>query len=56
MVITKTARQKLRNYTRYLDYTLDIYRAALQYVNQIVHAEWINIKQLSYSKQRVKNC
>jgi IS605 OrfB family transposase len=53
MVITKTARQKLRNYTRYLDYTLDIYRAALQYVNQIVHAKWINIKQLSYSKQRV---
>lgn len=53
MQITKTAKQKLKNYTRYLDYTLDIYRSALEYVNQIVRGEWANVEQLSYSKQRI---
>lgn len=53
MVITKTARQKLRNYTRYLDFTIDVYRSALEYVNNIVYAEWINIEQLPHSKQKI---
>ena len=53
MIVTKTARRRLRNYTRYLDYTLDIYRNALEYVNNIVYAEWVNIEQLPLSKQRV---
>ena len=43
MIVTKTAIQKLRNYTRYFDYTLNIYRDALEYVNKIVYAEWENI-------------
>ena len=36
---TKTAKQKLRNYSRYLGFTLDIYRDALSFVNKIVYAE-----------------
>lgn len=53
MIVTKTARQKLRNYTRYLGYTLGIYRDALEYVNSIVYAEWVNIEQIPVSKQKV---
>lgn len=53
MIVTKTAIQKLRNYTRYFDYTLNIYRDALEYVNKVVYAEWGNIEQLSFSKQRI---
>jgi hypothetical protein len=36
---TKTAKQRLRNYTLYLSFTLDIYRKALSFVNKIVYAE-----------------
>ena len=36
MTVTKTARQKLRNNTRYYDYTLTMYRDVLEYVNKIV--------------------
>ena len=46
MVSTKTARQRLRNYTRYLDFTLDKYREALEYVNRVVYAEWSDIETL----------
>ncbi|MBT9167253.1 MAG: hypothetical protein DDT19_00578 [Syntrophomonadaceae bacterium] len=46
MVAVKTARQKLRNYTRYLNFTLEIYRDALEHVNRIVYAEWDNIEPL----------
>lgn len=53
MTVTKTARQKLRNHTRYLDYTLSIYRDALQYVNRIAYGEWNSIEILPTSKHRI---
>jgi IS605 OrfB family transposase len=40
MDITKTAKQKLLNFTRYQQYTLDVYRTALEAVSRIVEAEW----------------
>ena len=53
MIVTKTARQKLLNYTRYLDYTLDVYRLALEYVIQIVYKRWNQIQQIDKSKRRI---
>jgi putative transposase len=50
---TKTAKQKLRNYTRYLSFTLDIYRNALSFVNKIVYAEWPAIETLPHPKSRI---
>ena len=41
MTVTKTARQKLRNNTRYYDYTLTLYRDVLENVNRTVLAETI---------------
>ncbi|MGD1075344.1 MAG: hypothetical protein ABR903_04610 [Thermodesulfovibrionales bacterium] len=43
MLITKTARPEIRNNTRYFGSTLSVYRDALQYVNSVVMAEWVNI-------------
>ena len=37
MKVVKTARQNLRNYARYLDFTLEIYRDAVEFVNKIVY-------------------
>jgi len=53
MLVTKTARQKLRNYTRYIDNTFTVYQDALEYINKVVYREWPAIKTLPSSKHRV---
>ena len=55
MMATKTAKQKLRNYTRYLSFTLDIYRNALSFVNKIVYAESPSIEMLPHCKSRINH-
>ena len=50
---TKTAKQKLKNYTRYLGFTLDIYRAALSLTNKVVYAEWPTVETLPSSTARI---
>lgn len=52
MIVTKTAKQKIKNYTRYFNYTVDIYREALSLVNDIVYKEWSNIATIKSTKQR----
>jgi hypothetical protein len=52
MMLTKTARQKLRNNTRYYGCTLILYCVALEYVSRIVLAEWVNIANLPDDKAR----
>ena len=52
---TKTAKQKLRNYTLSLSFTLDIYRNALSFVNKIVYAEWPSIETLPHCKTRINH-
>src|SRR5208283_5740519 len=37
MKVVKTARQNLGNYARCLDFTLEIYRDAVEFVNKIVY-------------------
>lgn len=51
MVSTKTARQRLRNHTRYFDYTLGIYRGVLELINRIAYAEWPNLVGLRTKEQ-----
>ena len=53
MTVTKTARQTLRNNTRYYDYNLTLYRDVLEYDNRIVLAEWVNIANLPHDKARI---
>lgn len=55
MLITKTARQKLRNYTRYLQFTLDRYRDALEYINKVVYREWSTISALPAATERLNH-
>ena len=52
---TKTAKQKLRNYTRYLGFTLDIYRDALSFANKVVYAELPSIEMLPHCKTRINH-
>ncbi|MBI1822953.1 MAG: hypothetical protein HYR80_02405, partial [Nitrospirae bacterium] len=53
MKVSKTARQKLKNYTRYLGYTLGIYREAFAWINQVVYDQWASIEKCLSSKERV---
>jgi len=46
MDIVKTARQKLLNTTRYLGFTLDIYRDALELASVVVEAEWVCLEEI----------
>jgi len=55
MMASKTAKQKLRNYSRYLGFTLDIYRDALSFANKIVYAEWPAIETLPHPKSRINH-
>jgi putative transposase len=51
MTVTKTARQKIRNHTRYFHLTLERYRAALEMINWIVLGEWESLKGLPSKMQ-----
>lgn len=53
---TKKAKQKFRNYTRYLGFTLDTYRDAVSFANKVVYGERQTIEALPSSKIKNQSC
>ena len=52
MIATKTSIQRLRNNTRYLGSTLEIYGDALSFINTVAYREWGLLEYLA-SKERI---
>ena len=49
----QNGKQKLKNYTGYRGFTLDIYRDALTLTNEVAYVEWRTIETLLSSKARI---